>query len=320
MKVQHKPSSDLIRIIIISCIGWFQFTHADGQQEPQFTQYMFNTTAINPAYAGTRDAINLLWLSRIQWTGMEGAPRTNTFSVHAPIQNYRMGLGLSVVTDAIGPVKNHYISMNYAYRVQLTEQIILSMGLKGGIYNYNANLRGRHVGGGVDSDPAFSSNQEVRFRPNAGIGMYMYTNRWYLGLSAPKLLETHLTEINSPTSVWDELKRHYFFIAGYVFDVNRELKLKPSMMAKYVEGAPLSVDIAAQFVYQEQYWIGCSYRFNDAFALIANWQLSRQLMLGYSYDRTISDLGSVNDGTHEILISFDFDGMLKKKLKSPRFF
>lgn len=157
-------------------------------------------------------------------------------------------------------------------------------------------------------------------QPNAGAGLYLYTNKWYAGFSIPKLIQTDLDEQQSTASTWSELKRHYILMAGYVFDLNNELMLKPSFMNKIVQGAPPSTDIAAQLIYRNTFWVGASYRIGDAVAFIGNVQINKQLMVGYSYDYTTSNLNSINNGTHEIMISYDFDGFLKKKVKSPRYF
>jgi type IX secretion system PorP/SprF family membrane protein len=292
---------------------------AAAQQEPLYTQYMFNTVSVNPAYTGTRDAMNLLVLSRMQWSGLEGAPQTNTFTMHTPLNNYKMGVGFSVVSDQIGPVNNYYFNLNYAYRVNLTDEMILSMGIKGGFYNYYVGLSSDMV---LDSsDPSFQGNLERKFQPNAGAGLYLYTNRWYAGFSIPKLIQTELTEAqSSSTSVLGELKRHYFLMGGYVHDLTSDLKIKPSVIYKMVEGAPPSTDITAQLLYQEKYWLGATYRLGDALAFLANVQVNRQLMVGYSYDFSVSNLSSYNNGSHEIIISYDFDGFMKNKVKSPRYF
>jgi len=288
-----------------------------AQQEPQYTQYMFNTVSVNPAYAGTRNAMNILLLSRLQWTGMTGAPRTYDFTIHTPLNSYQMGLGLSVVSDTYGPVNNYYINVNYAYRVSLNEKLVLSMGIKGGIYNYDVNLSKLNVG---ESDVAFNTDVQQRLQPNAGVGLYLYSDDFYVGASVPKLINTELSKERVAASSLGELKQHFFVMGGYVFDVNKDFKFKPSMLTKVVQGAPPSIDVTAQGLIKDTYWIGASYRIGDAVALIANLRLNSQLMVGYSYDITTSDLNSYGGGSHEIIVSYDFDGFLKNKVKSPRYF
>ncbi len=289
-----------------------------AQQEPLYTQYMFNTVSVNPAYAGTRNAMNVLLLSRLQWAGLDGAPRTYNLTMHTPLNNYKMGLGFSIVKDTYGPVDNTYFNFNYAYRVNVSENMILSMGIKGGIYNYYVGLNDVFVQNG--SDASFSGNYDKKLQPNAGMGLYLYSNKWYAGFSIPKLIQTDLSGDQMTTSNVSDLRRHYFVMAGYVFDLSSDLKFKPSFINKVVEGAPPSTDITGQFLYKNAYWLGASYRIGDAVALIANVQLNKQLMVGYSYDFSVSNLATYNNGSHEIIISYDFDGFLKNKVISPRYF
>ncbi|WP_430933736.1 PorP/SprF family type IX secretion system membrane protein [Saccharicrinis sp. 156] len=302
-------------LVVLLSLNMFE---AKAQQEPQYTQYMFNTVSVNPAYAGTRNAMNILALSRIQWAGLQGAPITHTVTMHTPLNNYKMGLGFSIVSDKIGPVDNFYFNFNYAYRVNVTEKMILSMGIKGGIYNYTVGLNELNVGEGYDA--SFSGKIEQRWKPNAGAGLYLYTDRWYAGFSIPKLIQTDLNGNTTTAGNLSSLKRHYFLMAGYVFDINHDFKFKPSFINKVVEGAPPSTDVTAQVLYLDKYWLGATYRFGDALAFLANIQLNKQLMVGYSYDFTTSNMNSYNNGSHEIIVSYDFDGFLKKKVISPRYF
>ena len=314
----QKSTSILKRITLglVVLLG-LNISQVKAQQEPLYTQYMFNTVSVNPAYAGTRNAMNIIALSRIQWAGLEGAPRTHNITMHTPLNNYKMGLGFSVVSDNIGPVNNFYFNVNYAYRVNITEKMVLSMGVKGGIYNYKVGLNELNVG---DTDAAFTGNLEQKFQPNAGAGLYLYSDKWYAGLSIPKLVQTDLSGERTTASNLASLKRHYFLMAGYVLDINTNFKFKPSMINKVVEGAPPSTDVTAQVLYLEKYWLGATYRWGDAVAFLANIQINKQLMVGYSYDFTTSNLNSYNRGSHEILLSYDLDGFLNKKVISPRFF
>lgn len=293
---------------------------ATAQQEPLYTQYMFNTISVNPAYTGTRNALNAVLLSRFQWVGINGAPRTHTFSTHAPIKDLNMGLGFSIISDDIGPVSNTFINLNYAYRINITEKTILSMGIKGGIYNYYAGLQDVSLGNNNNPDPSFQNNLEQKLQPNAGFGLYLYSDRYYAGFAIPKLIESKLSEFEYQGNVLNQLKRHYFIMVGYVFDASPDWKIKPSLLHKVVEGAPMSLDITGHTVYKETYWIGATYRIGDAFALLASIQVNKQLMVGYSFDMSTSSLASYNNGSHEIVISYDFDRLSKNKVKSPRFF
>ncbi len=313
------PIISIKRVVLGALLIWgLSQAEVKAQQEPLYTQYMFNTVSVNPAYAGTRNAMNVLLLSRLQWAGLDGAPRTYNLTMHTPLNNYKMGLGFSIVKDTYGPVDNTYFNFNYAYRVNVSENTILSMGIKGGIYNYYVGLNDVFVQNG--SDASFSGNYDKKLQPNAGMGLYLYSNKWYAGFSIPKLIQTDLSGDQMTTSNVSDLRRHYFIMAGYVFDINNDLKFKPSFINKVVEGAPPSTDITGQFLYKNAYWLGASYRIGDAVALIANVQLNKQLMVGYSYDFSVSNLATYNNGSHEIIISYDFDGFLKNKVISPRYF
>lgn len=304
----------ILLALLLSASG-FQTTSA--QQEPQYTQYMFNTVSVNPAYTGTREALNVLLLSRLQWMGIEGAPRTYDFTIHSPISNYQMGIGLSLVSDSYGPVSNQYLNLNYAYHVNITEKTVLSMGIKGGIYNYHVNLTGLNFG---EARPYINENPEQKFLPNAGMGLYLFSDRYYVGASVPRIIQTELDGEQITPGTLGDLERHYYLMGGLVFDLSSDLKLKPSMINRIVEGAPLSTDFTAQLLIRDTYWAGATYRHDEAVALLASVQISNQLMVGYSYDFQLTELGTFNTGSHEIVISYDFKGFTREKLVSPRYF
>ena len=312
---ETKMKARFILIMIILFLPGFQKVFA--QQEPQYTQYMFNTVSVNPAYAGTREALNVLLLSRLQWVGMEGAPRTYDFTIHTPISKYKMGIGFSLVSDSYGPVSNQYLNLSYAYRVNITEKTILSMGIKGGIYNYHVNLTGLNFG---ESGAYINENPEQKFLPNAGMGLYLFSDSYYVGASVPRLIQTELNGEQMTAGTLGDLKRHYYLMGGLVFDLSSELKLKPSIINRFVEGAPASTDLTAQLIIRDTYWAGVTYRYNEATALLASVQVSNQLMIGYSFDFQQSELSTFNNGSHEIVISFDFAGFTRDKLVSPRHF
>lgn len=287
-----------------------------AQQEPQYTQYMFNMMSVNPAYTGTSDAMNALMLSRWQWVGVEGAPRSHTFALHTPINEKKIGVGASVIADNIGPVTNTYVNVNYAHRVSLSEKLTLSLGLKGGVYNYHVALSKLALN---EQDNTFAEDYKKNFQPNIGAGGYLYTRDYYVGISVPKLLKTDLEEVGTD-EIPTELKRHFFITAGYVFELNSEWKLKPSFINKMVEGAPPSLDLTAQALYLDKFWLGTTYRIGDALAFLFDVQVNRQLIIGYSYDLTLSGMSDNSNGTHELLISYDFKGFSNDKVKSPRYF
>ena len=305
-------------LILVITLGWSNVITTFAQQEPLYTQYMFNTLSVNPAYAGTTNALNMLVLTRYQWVGLNGAPRTYTFAAHAPLDRGKMGLGFSVIQDQIGPTNSTYLSANYAYRVSLSEKVTLSMGLKAGFYNYVVGLSRLDLV--TRNDKSFQSDYSNKFNPNLGAGLYVYSNKWYAGLAVPTLIENAFDKTNKSANAISELKRHYFFIAGYVFNLDKDWAFKPSYVEKVVAGAPLSTDFTAQFIYKDKYWIGSSYRIGDAFAFLLNLKVTNQIMFGYSYDVTLSGISGYSRGSHELLIIYDFDKFEPSKVKSPRYF
>lgn len=300
----------IILLVSGSQIGW-------SQQEPQYSQYMFNMMSVNPAYTGTTEALNALWLTRTQWVGVPGAPVSHTFALHTPINEKRIGVGASIIADNIGPVKVFFTNLNYAHRFNLNEKLTLSLGLKAGFYDYRVNLTELQLN---ETDLAFSENIMKKWQPNFGFGAYLYSDNFYAGASVPKLLNTDLDEAITTDEISSELKRHFFLTAGFIFDLNPDWKIKPSILNKMVEGAPPSLDISAQALYKDKFWFGTTYRVGDALVLLMDIQINRQLMVGYSYDFTISGMSDLSDGSHEIIISYDFAGFSNDKVKSPRYF
>jgi type IX secretion system PorP/SprF family membrane protein len=210
------------------------------------------------------------------------------------------------------------MSADYTYRVNLTEKIALSMGLKAAIYNYYIALR--NVSLVKENDILFQENQENNFNPNIGAGFYLYTDRWYVGLAVPTLIENAFSSDNQSVSALSKLQRHYYFIAGYVFNLNRDWDFKPSVVDNVVDGAPSSFDLTAQFLYRQKIWLGTSYRVGDAVAFLFDVRVTNQIMIGYSYDISISKLSGYNKGSHEIMLSIDLDKLEGKRVKSPRYF
>ncbi len=302
-------------MILLGCMLILMSIEARGQQEPMFTQYMFNTVAVNPAYAGTRNTLNLTSLSRLQWLGLEGSPKTYSVALHTPINKKKIGVGFTVVDDEIGPVSNTYFTGNYAYRLKLNEKLTLSMGIKGGLSYYYVGLTDLSLTD--EMDPEFMQN-EKKLDPNVGVGFYLYSDNFYVGLSAPKLFESSVDEEQMLQG--NEIKRHYYLIGGYVMDLNSKWKFKPTLLTKVVEGAPPSNDVSLQFLYVERLWLSAMYRIGDAAGLFVDYRITDQLTVGYGYDFQLNGLSGRNSGTHEILISFDFDNFFGNNVKSPRFF
>ena len=280
-----------------------------GQQDPQYTQYMYNMNILNPAYAGSKGITSIGLLGRTQWVGVEGAPQTFTLAMHSPIGR-AVGLGLSVIHDEIGPVKEDNIYADFSYTIFTSSTGRLAFGLKAGVTFMD--VRELLM---VDPDPLNIPIHETS--PNFGAGVYYYTDKFYAGLSVPNFLETrHLEKDGGIVSTASE-KMHYFLTSGYVFDIADNLKLKPSTMLKATEGAPLSVDLSLNLLIDERVELGLSHRFDDSISGMIGFQVNNDFRVGYAYDYTTSKFGDFNSGSHEILLLFDFN---RKKLKSPRFF
>lgn len=280
-----------------------------GQQDPQYTQYMYNMNVLNPAYAGSKGVPSIGILGRTQWVGVEGAPRTFTLSGHAPMGK-AVGMGLSVIHDEIGPVKEDNIYADFSYTIFTSDVGRLAFGLKAGVTFLD--VRETIM---VDPDPLNVPIHQTS--PNFGAGVFYYNTNFYVGLSAPNFLETeHLEKEGGIVSTASE-KMHYFLTSGYVFDIADNLKLKPSTMIKATEGAPISVDLSLNLLVDEKIEVGLSHRIDDSISGIVGFQVNNDFRVGYAYDYTTTRFGNFNSGTHEIMLIFDFN---RKNIKSPRFF
>jgi len=289
---------------------------AKAQQDPQYTQYMYNMNIINPAYAGSYDVLSLNFLARSQWVGIEGAPNTVTFGMHSPVGK-RVGLGLSVIVDEIGPVQEQNVYGDFSYTIQVSENAKLALGLKAGFTFFNANLAQLQL---TDNpDRVFVNNNINKVLPNIGFGAFYHTDKFYAGFAIPNLLETfHFEKTGGQISRASENK-HYFLNTGYVFDLSDNVKLKPSVMAKAASGAPLSLDFSGNVLFNDKLEFGLSYRLDESVSALFNVRAKDYLRIGYAYDYTLSNLGDFNSGSHEIFLLFNFD-FNKDQLKSPRFF
>lgn len=305
-----------IILVFILTVCW------DGlaQQLPQFTQYMYNTISINPAYAGSRETLSIVGLHRSQWLGLEGGPTTQTISAHTPLRNDRVGVGFSFINDELGYENFTYFYGDFSYTLPVGEKAKLAFGLKAGFTQYNID-QSLLDDPSVVTDPFFNDVSN-RFSPNIGLGAYLHTNKWYLGLSAPRILNTDYNNGKEGAVDFVALERvSYYFTGGYVFDLSETTKFKPAMLLKATNGAPLSFDITANFLFNEKFWLGASYRINEsagALGAITDFQVSRQLRIGYAYEYPISEIRAYTSGTHEILLMFEL--IKSKRIKSPRYF
>ncbi len=297
-----------------------------AQQDAQYTQYMYNTMSVNPAYAGSRGQLSIAGLYRSQWVGLDGAPQTFTFNLHSPIRNSNVGYGLSVVNDKIGEgtIQETYIDGLISYTVDVSLQGRLSFGLKLGGNLLNLDFEQLRQRQGFE-ETVVTDNIENRFSPNVGLGVYYHTNKFYVGLSAPNLLETeHFDNSNSDANEIDFLAKdrvNFYMITGYVFDLNDNLKLKPALLTKIVGGAPLQVDVSANFLFAEQFSFGAAYRWDAAVSALAGYQITDQIMVGLAYDKETTDFGATqfSSGSFEIFLRWELLRSFEK-LVSPRFF
>lgn len=287
-----------------------------AQQDSQYTQYMYNTVNINPAYAGSRGVLSVFGLHRTQWVGLDGAPTTNSFAVHSPISNSNVGLGLSFVNDRIGPSDENSISADFAYTVKASEAYRLSFGLKATANLLNVDYTKLNI---YDpNDPRFQNNVDNVFSPNIGAGAYLHSESTYVGLSVPNFLETKHYEDDGNFSTAKE-RMHFYLIAGHVFDLNPALKFKPSVLTKMVSGTPLQVDLSANFLINDKFTVGAAYRWSAALSGMVGFQVSDGLFVGYAYDAETTRLASYNSGSHEIFLRFELFRSYDRII-TPRFF
>ncbi len=287
-----------------------------AQQEPMYTQYVFNMQTVNPGYVGTWQTIGFLALTRHQWVGIEGNPSTQTFSMQTPFRSENVGLGLNIVHDKIGLEKRLLFNVDYSYRLSVSRESSLRLGIKAGFTNYSNPLGLYTTYPGDVSDPNFEGSVENKFMPNVGVGAFLSSDRYYVGLSVPKLVETTFRNTENDYTVLQEM-RQYFLIGGVVFDLSRQVKFKPTVFTRVVEGAPVQYDISANFLFNEKFWVGAMYRSGDAVVVIAQWIYNDRFRIGYATDFTITDLRNYHNGTHEIMVSYEIDW---KKFVSPRYF
>lgn len=292
-----------------------------AQQIPMFTHYMYNTLAVNPAYAGSREVFTVAGLYRMQWVDFKGAPATQTLTLHSPLRNPKIGLGLSVLNDKIGPTNNTSIFGDFAYRMNVGSRSKLAFGLSGGINAFQARLS--TVDLDQSSDPVFQTDIRNHITPNFGFGIYYSRTRFYAGLSVPSLLENDYSSIQQPNGsmlVGSE-QRHYFFIMGAMLNLSENLAFKPTTLVKMTMGAPVQADFTASFILLKKMLLGAMYRTGDSFGALIGFDITSQLHLGYSFDWSFGlSTGKYNNGSHEIVLRFDALRFDKKQIHSPRYF
>lgn len=307
----YKASNIIILLLFVSM--FFVMPSTQAQQDSQYTQYMYNTHSVNPAYAGSRGSLSVMGVYRNQWVGLDGAPKTLNFSAHSPIGVQGVGLGMGFTSDQIGPSSESVVTADFSYTLTLESDVKLAFGMKGGLAIWNLDPNKLNIYNPND----YNLRQENTTSPVIGSGFYMYTDDWYVGLSSPNILRTqHYDEVKVSTV---SEKTHIYLIGGYVFTLNPSLKLKPAILVKGVVGAPLAIDLSANALLNEKVTFGLAYRLNAAVSALAGFQISEQIMIGYAYDYDTTPLGNYNSGSHEMFLRFELGTVLKPKV-NPRFF
>jgi type IX secretion system PorP/SprF family membrane protein len=300
------------RILLLALLFTGLLGHA--QQDAQFTQYMYNTININPAYAGSRGVLSLYGLYRTQWVGLDGAPVTSTVSINTPLNDSNLGLGLSLVNDKIGPTTENAISADLSYTINTSEYWKLSFGIKATANLFD--LDASKLNPAQASDPRLQNYSA--FTPNIGAGIYWHSDKAYVGFSIPNFIETNRYSNNNDLAIFKE-RINYYIIGGLVFDLNQDIKFKPAILTKMVLGAPLQVDASANFLLYEKLVMGVSYRWSAALSAMVGFQVSDGLYIGYGYDKETTNLDNYNSGSHEIFLRYE---LFKNndKITTPRFF
>jgi type IX secretion system PorP/SprF family membrane protein len=296
-------------------IAILMLSNAFGQQDPQYTQYMYNMNILNPAYAGSQGTLSIGLLGRTQWVDLAGAPKTMTAAIHAPVGR-NVGLGFSIIADEIGPVKEQNVFADFSYTLEMNDEARLAFGIKAGVTFQTIDFLRLSID--QQDDPLFSNNLN-KTSPNFGVGAFYYTDKFYAGLSMPNMLETRYFEKQNGIISEASENMHYFLTSGYVFDLSTDVKLKPSVMLKAVSGAPLSIDFSANALIFDKFELGLSWRVEDAVSGMMNFLVTPDIRLGYAYDYTLTNLGSFNTGSHEVFLLYNVD-LSKGNLNSPRFF
>ncbi len=285
----------------------------NAQQDPMYTHYMYNTLAVNPAYAGSRDALSILALGRFQWVGLDGAPMSQTFQVHSPIYG-GLTAGLSVNNDKIGPVSSTTANIDLAYQFHFGEKSRLSIGMRGSLNFFNNQLSTLNLV--EQNDPLFASNYNITFG-NVGAGIYYQHTKFYVGFSIPNLVEHRL---NSQIALSTE-KRHYYMIAGGYFKIGRTVDIKPSALVKVVGGAPIQADVSVEFIFQRKVSVGVFGRTFDGVGLLLGYNVMPNFKIGYSFDWPITDLMRAGQyGSHELMMRYDLSWGRYTKVHNPRYF
>lgn len=299
--------------LIFLCLGIYccSLSSVKAQQEPQFTQYMYNMFILNPAYAGSNNVLTAVGFYRSQWDNVPGAPRTLSFSMDQPLDNEKIGVGFSAYSDQIGPTSELYASASFSYSIQTGYDSELKFGLRGGVHNLTVDFSKANF------DPEDLIENFSHFAPTIGFGLFWYSDNWYVGASVPNILETkYLNEISKSEA---SKKPHYYITGGYIFQINDNLKFKPTALFKAVGGAPFSFDISANLMLQDKITVGLAYRNEESVAVLSSFQLTPQLNIGYAFDYNTGEVSEISLYSHEFMMRYEFN-FGRTRSYSPRFF
>ena len=319
--MQERTNMRILRNIRIAALALLMISgpmYSIGQQDPMYTQYIFNLQTVNPAYAGSWETMGFLALTRLQWVGITGHPVTQTFSFQTPLRTQNVGIGFDAVHDQVGSEQRIIVNLDYSYRIMLNDITSLRFGIKGGFTNYKNDLNSLDPGPVGPGDPVLMGVTENKFMPNVGFGMFLSTPKYYLSLSLPRLVQNSFEENSGNFSKMSEV-RQFYFAGGLVFNISDNVKFKPTFMTKAVVGSPFQYDVSANFLLAEKFWIGGMYRSGDAYGAIVQWIINNRFRIGYAADFTFTDLKSYNQGIHEVMISYEI-AFMKRKYVSPRYF
>jgi len=311
------------KIITIFLLSLTSISMLYAQQDAHYSFYMYNGLYVNPAYTGSHEVISTMALFRTQWTSIAGAPLSGSVSIHSPLKNDKLALGMIYTFDRIGSSQSNGVQLTYAYRIPVGKKknTRICLGLQAGVTNYTNRLSELYTNAGqVAVDPTFGTNKNL-WLPNAGLGLYIYSKKFFIGASVPHLLNMSLNDnvkYAGDKATYARLYRHYILTAGYVFELGRKVKFKPSFMLKYVKNAPIDFDINASFLFIDRIWLGVSHRVGDSYVFMGDFYVAPQFHVGYAYDLTISDLSKYSGGTHEIMMGYDFK-YNKSKFVNPRY-
>ncbi|MBB1139654.1 type IX secretion system membrane protein PorP/SprF [Myroides sp. WP-1] len=304
-----------IKQVLLYGLGLLSMHQAFSQQDPQYTQYMYNPAVINPAYAGSVSNLQIFGLYRTQWVGLEGAPKTAYLSATTPISDNGLGMGFHFRNESLGIMDENSFSVDLAYSIELNHQYKLAFGLKGSGSLLDVNYDKLYIYDG--SDPVSENNISNKFSGNIGAGVFLYSEKAYVGLSAPTILSSNIYNDND-YKVMKE-KTQFYLTGGYVFDINYKLQFKPAILVKAATGTPLEVDLTANFLLYDKFTLGAAYRWDSSVSALAGFQVSKGLFVGYTYDADTSKLSKYNSGSHEIFMKFELFSNHRRKY-APRFF